>query len=255
MPCAEILSTQAFIDGEAVGGDAEAAERHLETCAECHAFVADAAALSDSIYKTAPRYLAPAALRERIVEDLDEEEARSTAILSPARRVQRRGFWLGALSGASATGLAAAVAMLSVLPPTADGLVARLTDAHTHALMSGQEIAVVSSDHHTVKPWFAGKIGIAPPVTDFTEQGYKLTGGRLDRAAGASAAVVVYQHGRHEIDLFVWADRGDALPSSGLHHGYHSIFWKRGDLDFAAVSDTAPAELATFSNLVRAQPE
>jgi anti-sigma factor RsiW len=127
--------------------------------------------------------------------------------------------------------------------------------AHTRALMQDREIQVVSTDHHTVKPWFAGRIPLSPPVADFAAQGFTLTGGRLDRVAGSPAAVVVYRHGKHEIDLFVWSDRGSALPSAGLSHGYHSIFWKSQDLDFAAVSDTAVPELASFAKLVQAEPE
>ncbi len=121
--------------------------------------------------------------------------------------------------------------------------------------MQGRQIAVVSSDHHTVKPWFAGRAPVSPPVTDFAAQGFKLAGGRLDRVAGAPAAVVVYEHGRHEIDLFVWADRGSALPDTSVRHGFHAIFWKANDLDFAAISDTQAGELATFVKLVRAEPE
>jgi anti-sigma factor RsiW len=114
---------------------------------------------------------------------------------------------------------------------------------------------VVSTDHHTVKPWFAGRIALSPPVDDFAAEGFKLVGGRLDKAAGAPAAVVVYRHGGHEIDLFVWADRGAALPAAAVARGYRSMFWKRKDLDFAAVSDTSEPELAKFVQLVQAEPE
>ena len=72
---------------------------------------------------------------------------------------------------------------------------------------------------------------------------------------GADAAVVVYQHGKHEIDLFVWADRGGALSDAAVSHGYHVIAWKRRDLDFAVVSDAAQPELERFAELVRAEPE
>ena len=255
MPCPDILNTQAFIDGEVAGDAALAAERHLETCAECQAFVMDAATLGDAIRKAAVRHTAPASLRQRVAEALGQDESRQARIRSAPAKLNRRSFWSGAFGGAGVTGLAAIAAALVLAPPSANDLVTRVTEAHTHALAGGQEIAVLSSNHHTVKPWFAGKIDISPPVADFAAQGYRLAGGRLDRTAGFPAAVVVYQHGLHEIDLFVWADRGGALPQAGLHHGYRSMFWKTGDLDFAAVSDTGAAELATFVGLVRAEPE
>jgi anti-sigma factor RsiW len=254
MSCAETLSTQAFIDGEIAGAEAEAIERHIEGCADCQAFCADAAALSDAIRTRAPRYRATEALRRRVEASLAEAPARAP---HPLRSMTpgRRGFWGGALSGAGATALAAGLAVLAILPPSASTLADQVTVAHTTALMQGREIQVVSTDHHTVKPWFAGRLPLSPPVADFAAQGYKLVGGRLDKVAGAPAAVVVYQHGKHEIDLFVWADRGSALPSAGLSHGYHSMFWKNQDLDFAAVSDTAAPELASFVTLIRAEPE
>jgi len=256
MTCPELLHTQAFIDGEVDAAQAVDVERHIAECEECQAFCGDAAALSDAIRTSATRHVAPAELRRRIATALEEEDGAD--IVRPdwrAASASRRSFWQGALGGAAVTGLAASLAILVMLPPSAPTLVDRVTDAHTRALMSGHAIAVVSSDHHTVKPWFAGRIDISPPVQDFAAQGFKLTGGRVDKVAGAAAAVLTYQHGRHEIDLFVWADRGSTLPTGAVRHGYHLMFWRSGDLNFAAVSDTAVPELANFVQLVRSEPE
>lgn len=256
MSCPERLRTQAFIDGEVADAEATAAERHIEGCADCQAFCADAASISDAIRTSATRHAAPADLRRRVLAMLDDE-----AVDTPAARkvvdlrTRRRSFWRGAFGGAGITGLAAGLAVLAVQPPSPASLVDQVTLAHTRALMDGREIAVVSTDHHTVKPWFAGRIDLSPPVRDFAAQGFKLTGGRLDKVGRAPAAVVVYQHGRHQVALFVWNDRGATLPAQGVRHGYHAIFWKSGDLDFAAVSDTATSELAEFVQLVRSQPE
>src|SRR5579872_155438 len=158
-----------------------------------------------------------------------------------------RPFPCGFAGGVGLSGLAAALIVLAVLPPPPNMLADRIVRAHTEALMSGKAIEVVSSDHHTVKPWFAGKIDISPPVHDFAAEGFKLTGGRLDRVAGAPAAVVVYQHGLHEIDLFVWADRHQTLPGRTTRRGYNTLYWKDQDLDYAAVSDMQASELAAFA--------
>jgi anti-sigma factor RsiW len=258
MSCPELLRTQAFLDGEVAEPDAASAECHIEACAECQAFCAEAASLSDAIRLSATRYAAPADLRRRVEAMLDAERvdaARQEWRAAGAARAGRGGFWRGAFSGAGMTAVAAGLAIVALQPPSTQSLANQITDAHTRALMRGQVIAVASSDHHTVKPWFAGRIAISPPVRDFAVEGFKLTGGRLDRAGRAPAAVVVYQHGRHEVDLFVWGDRGSTLPTQAVRHGYHAIFWKSGDLDFAAVSDTAVPELARFAQLVRSQPE
>jgi anti-sigma factor RsiW len=92
-------------------------------------------------------------------------------------------------------------------------------------------------------------------VADFASQGFALTGGRVDDVAGSRAAVMVYHHGNHELDLFAWPDRGAKLPQPGMRHGFRTGFWKSGDLDFAAVSDVDEAAFQKFIALAQAQRE
>ena len=262
MACAEHLQTQAFIDGELSGAGAEAAEQHVEGCADCQAFCQEAAALSDEIRDFAPRYTAPDHLKLRVREAIARASLEAPARASwagrlshAAREARTRVFLGGFMGGASLSGLAAALLILTVLPSSPDTLTDRIVQAHTQALMSGRMIQVVSSDHHTVKPWFAGRIDLSPPVHDFAAQGFRLAGGRLDQAAGRPAAVIVYEHGLHKIDLYVWADRGGRLPGAATRRGYNVVSWKHDDLDFAAVSDTQANELTTFETLVRGAGE
>ena len=114
---------------------------------------------------------------------------------------------------------------------------------------------VASSNHHTVKPWLAEHAGISPPVTDFADAGFVLTGGRVDEVAGTRAAVSVYRHGNHQLDLFAWADRGAPLPAPGINRGFRIRFWKSGDMDYAAVSDVDAAAFQKFSELAQQQRE
>jgi anti-sigma factor RsiW len=251
MSCTELLRTQAFIDGELDGKAAAEAEAHIHGCPECQSFSAAAAELSDVLHR-AVRHRAPAALRARISAALEAEERRK---VQPFRRAGTSGFWLGAVTGAGASALVAGFAFLAVLPPSADNITDSIAEAHTRALMQGQTIQVASSNHHTVKPWFAGRVPLSPPVADLKAQGFPLAGGRVEEVAKTQAAVLVYRYGAHEIDLFVWTDRGSPLPQETTRHGYHAVFWKKGDLDFAAVSDTEPAELQKFAALVRSEPE
>lgn len=244
MNCPELLRTQAWLDGELDGAAAAEAERHVESCAECKAFSADAAELSDAIRRDVSHHRAPDGLRARIRRALDAES-----------RPRRRGFWYGAAGGAGITALAASLVIAMLLPPLPSTLSQSIVDAHVRALMSRREVAVASSSHHTVKPWFAGRVALSPPVGDYAAQGFALAGGRVDRVAGAESAVVVYRHGAHEIDLFVWPDRGSHLPGETTVRGYRAIFWKSGDLDFSAVSDMEIAEIRKFVSLVRAQRE
>jgi anti-sigma factor RsiW len=244
MTCDETLRTQSYLDGELHGAAAQGAEHHLQTCAVCQALAADTADLSDLLRKAA-RHRAPDALRGRVAVLLDRESMRRPA----------RPFWWGAASGAGAMALAASLAILAILPPSAASLTQAVTDAHARALVKGQTIMVVSSNHHTVKPWLAAHAGLSPPVTDFAADGFALAGGRMDEVAGARAAVMVYRHGNHQIDLFAWPDRGATLPQPGMTRGFRSRFWKSGDLDFAAVSDVDSGAFEKFTALARAQRE
>jgi anti-sigma factor RsiW len=248
--CQELLRSQAFLDGELDGAAAAEAERHIASCPECRQFSADAAQLSDTLQRQLPRHRAPAALRARIHAALKAE--RRPAPVLPFRA---HGFWWGAASGTGISALAAGFAILAILPPSAATLAEAVTAAHTTALMRGQAIEVASSSHHTVKPWFAGRVPVSPPVADFAREGFALAGGRVDEIAGTRAAVVVYRHGRHTVDLFVWADRGTPLPNVSMTRGYRALFWKRGDLDFAEVSDMGEAETRQFAQLVQRAPE
>jgi anti-sigma factor RsiW len=263
--CAELLQTQAFVDGELSGAQADAAERHIAACARCKVFCEDAAALSDEIRGYARRYPAPAGLKLRVLEAVATADACGSGYATPAKETKRgirapawrlrAGTLPGFFGGVAMSGLAAALIALALMPPASDLLTDRLVTAHTRALMSGRVIQVVSSDHHTVKPWFAGRIDISPPAHDFTAQGFALVGGRIDSVAGRPAAVVVYRHGLHEIDLFVWADSGERLPAMATRRGYNTLGWKERDLDFAAVSDMQASELAAFAKLIRSVPE
>jgi anti-sigma factor RsiW len=241
MNCTETLQTQSYLDGELDGAVAVAAERHLETCAQCQALAADTADLSDALRKVT-RHRAPDILRHRVKKVLDRESN---------RRSPSAGFWAGAASGGGLSALAAGFALFVLLPPSAATLSQSVVEAHTAALTGGKTIMVASSNHHTVKPWLAAHAGISPPVTDFAGDGFVLTGGRTDSVAGQTTAVAVYAHGRHEIDLFTWTDRGAALPAGGMSRGFRTAFWKNGDLDYAAVSDVDAAAFQKFVGLAQ----
>jgi len=240
MSCDHILATQSYLDGQLDGTESDAAERHLQTCAECQNFAAQTADLSDALRRTT-RHQAPELLHARVRAAL-KREAGPTKV---------RAFWWGAASGGGASALAAALALFLFLPPSAASLAEAIADAHARALTSGHTIMVASSNHHVVKPWLAAHAGISPPATDFAAQGFVLTGGRTDTIAGVQAAVSVYAHGNHELDLFTWMDKSGPLPASTTVRGFHTAFWKQGDLNFAAVSDVDEAAFGKFIALAR----
>lgn len=164
---------------------------------------------------------------------------------------RRRSFWVGALGGVGGTAVAATLAFLLLAPPLVNPLLDELVSAHVRSLMPTHLIDVVSTDRHTVKPWFAGHADVSPVVADFESQGYKLIGGRADYLDHQRSAAVVYQHGAHVINVFSWAGGERAVPGDTTRSGYHLAFWRAGDLNYCAVSDTGWDELRGLVRLLQ----
>ena len=162
----------------------------------------------------------------------------------PARR---RSFLRRGLATFGVGAALAAAIVLTVLPTSHPNIVAALVDDHVRALQPGHLLDVVSTNQHTVKPWFDGRLDFAPPVKDLTAQGFPLLGGRLDYLHGRSVAVLVYSHGKHVIELFVWPASGRAgVPPRAQLDGYNVVHWEANDMSFSAVSDLDPSALEEF---------
>jgi anti-sigma factor RsiW len=277
--CAESLRVQAYFDAEVDAVSAADIERHTEHCAECRALLQDLEQVRTVLRRDLDMVRTPPALRAKIMRALDEENAadapaaegpaaaesapamerasvtgRTPAVtrrerVSPAWRM--RPFWVGALGGVGGTAIAATFAFLLLLPRFSSPLVDELVSAHVRSLMPSHLIDVVSTDKHTVKPWFAGHADVSPAVADFEPQGYRLIGGRVDYLEHQRSAVVVYQHGAHVINVFSWAGRERALPADVTRSGYHFAFWQAGDLQYCAVSDTGWDELLGLVRLLK----
>jgi anti-sigma factor RsiW len=251
VPCAESLQVQAYVDGETDAMASAAIERHLEHCAECRGLHQELIELGTALRRELPYTQTPPALRAQILRALDREGGAA----HPPRRTpgiwRLRSYWMGAVSGLGAAAAAAALAFVLIVPSFKSPLVDELLGAHVNSLMSSHVIDVVSTDKHTVKPWFAGHTDVSPIVADFDSQGYKLIGGRVDYLEHQRAAVVVYQHGAHIINVFSWAAGHQSLPDKVTRNGYHLMCWKAGDLDYCAVSDTAWDELQEMVRLLQ----
>ncbi|MDP9011839.1 MAG: anti-sigma factor [Pseudomonadota bacterium] len=253
MLCAESLRVQAYFDGELDALSATDIERHRETCAACRALLQDLEQVRTALRQDLTYESAPPALRTRVLRALDQEVATPIPRLSVERlrNWRPRPFWQGALSGMGGTALAAGMAFFLLAPALTNPILDDLVSAHVRSLMPDHLIDVVSTDKHTVKPWFAGHADVSPVVADFDRQGYRLIGGRADYFEHQRAAVVVYQHGSHVINVFSWAADQRGLPKNTTRNGYHLMFWKMGNLGYCAVSDTAWGELNGLVRLLQ----
>jgi anti-sigma factor RsiW len=253
--CAESLRVQAYFDAEVDAVSAADIERHIQHCEECRALLQDLEQVRTVLRRDSAYLRTPAALRAKLMLALDEETALPKGAPQPRERAAQtrrlRSFWAGALGGVGGTAIAATMAFFLLVPRLTNPLLDELVSAHVRSLMPTHLIDVVSTDKHTVKPWFAGHTDVSPVVADFEQQGYKLIGGRADYLDHQRSAVVVYQHGAHIINVFSWAGNERALPNDVTRNGYHLAFWKAGDLEYCAVSDTGWDELRGLVRLLR----
>jgi anti-sigma factor RsiW len=239
MTCADVERLgDAYLDGELDAAGAEALEAHVATCETCRARQRSRETLSATL-RSAPYFRAPASLVAR---------------WQPGRQAHRPSGGSARLAWtvAAAAVLVAAVSITVSNYRIGGGTDASVADAvlsgHLRSLMADHLVDVASSDRHTVKPWFAGRLEFSPTVVDLAGAGFPLVGGRLDYLDGHPAAALVYRRREHTINLFVWPSTADAAPPVTRNdpRGYHAVHWTRDHMTSWAVSDLASQELDEF---------
>jgi anti-sigma factor RsiW len=242
MTCDEArILLHALIDGELDAGHAREVEEHIAGCAACAAELAAYRAMRKTIVGADLHYTAPPALRRRIEASLPQTQA------PPSRRAVLRGFAMGsAVSAIAASGLVAIV----LRNDDAQRIESEIVSAHLRSLQAGHLTDVISTDQHTVKPWFNGKLDVAPPVVDLTAQGFTLIGGRLDYVDARAIGAIVYRRRAHVINLFVaqTASTEHRPARTETIQGFNIRRWSDRGLNYWAVSDIAADELAEFGD-------
>jgi mycothiol system anti-sigma-R factor len=233
-----------YLDGELDAARASEFERHLESCPECLAALEAQKTLRSALQRAQLYEVAPVALRRKI-----------RASLPAARPVGFSLRWtpMRWVALAAAALLVAFVGWRIV--PNFNGenqyQAAEIVDAHLRSLQAGHLTDVTSTDQHTVKPWFDGKLDFAPPVRDFANDGFPLQGGRLDVLRGRAVAALVYGRRKHVINVFVWpSSEPDVAPREGSKLGYQWMEWRKGGIEFCTVSDTSTADLEQLQRLI-----
>jgi anti-sigma factor RsiW len=255
MTCNESLSLlEADADGELDLIRHLELEAHLRACPECARLAGAARARRAALREGLPRFTAPPQLVERIRASLGAEGApRGTGagrapILWPIWNIAGVAASLAlAVLGGYAWGRAHA---------RGEALFGEAVSDHVRSLQASHLMDVVSTDQHTVKPWFAGKLDFSPPVADLADIGFPLVGGRLDHLDGRSAAALVFRRRQHAVNLFIWPANGGAVAvHRARENGYTAIAWSRAGLNFVAVSEISADELEQFVGAFRGRTE
>ncbi|HEY1797476.1 MAG TPA: anti-sigma factor [Stellaceae bacterium] len=243
--CDKVLLVQAEFDGELDAAEAAALALHREICPICRAAAAELAQTRELLQAPGMYHAAPDDLRARVLAKLGAAQAVSPPP-APGWFIRWRQGWAGFGLGAAC---AAALAFLIVVPRQ-QGLADQIVASHIRALQPGHLEDVVSTDQHTVKPWFDGRLDFAPPVKDLAGAGFPLKGGRLDYLDGRPVAALVYQRDKHLIDLYVWPENGtrNTPPSTTAENGYNVVHWSADGMTLWAVSDVEATQLADFAS-------
>ncbi len=232
----------AYLDGELAAADARALEAHIGQCSECARWRDDRVTLRAAIKSQIPVLRAPDVLRQRVRTQI-RSGSRFRAIV----------VWRSLALAASVAVVAFGGWQLGLQRGRGESLAAEVLTSHIRSLMPGHLTDVQSSDQHTVKPWFNGKLDYSPPVYDFAGQGFPLLGGRLDYVGGRPVAALVYGRRQHVINVVLWPRDRDpraSAPAAQTRQGYHVLRWVTPDYVYWAASDLGLAELQDFERLL-----
>jgi len=236
----------AYVDGELDLANARETERHLQSCADCRGTERAIRELHNALTTEGIAYRVPAPLRRNVRAALRREAKATRQTLSP---------WMMFATGAAFAAVIFGFVLFQTTRATrANAIVDQVVANHVRSLLAAQLVDVVSSDQHTVKPWFDGKIDFAPEVRDFSADGFPLVGGRLDYLDGKTVAALVYQRNKHPINLFITPEQTtqSTSPTVTARRGYNVFSWSNNGMQYWTVSDLNQAELREFTDLVRA---
>jgi len=263
LSCEEIRELiDAHADGELDLPASLTLERHLQTCPDCSRAHQNVLALRSGLRSESLYHRAPAGLRRSIKASLHTQAESPFVVPAPFGRVPSGGVfrvttwrWLAA---------AACLALVAVTAFTllqrrqilshGDLIAGEVISSHVRSLMEPNHMLdVPSTDQHTVKPWFNGKLDFSPAVENLADEGFPLIGGRLDYLDGRSVAALVYRRNQHYINLFIWPSSGpqDRTQSVVRRQGYNVIQWDKAGMEYWAVSDLNEAELGQFAEILR----
>jgi mycothiol system anti-sigma-R factor len=248
MNCHEMLALlHPYVDGELDLVRSLELDHHLEQCPACAEALRKEQGLRDALRNPSLYHRAPADLRDQLRSAIRRGRGGRRPLSGAAGRVLAV-----AASLAVVALLSWAVVRVRSLPSAEDRVAQEVVSSHVRSLMASHLLDVASTNQHTVKPWFAGRLDFAPAVENLADKDYSLVGGRLDYIDNHKAAALVYNRRNHVINLFIWPATGaaDEAPRVVTLQGYHVVHWTRAGLTYWAVSDLNERELQQFARLI-----
>ena len=232
---------EAYLDGELAFERTLEVEAHLASCPECASEVQSWKGIRMAMQGSELYHQAPAHLEAKLRK------------LLPEAQTQKTPWFQGSIWAVAGAAFATAVLLISFLPkhPASPSPAQEVVVSHIRSLMADHLMDVVSTDQHTVKPWFDGKLDFAPPVQDFAADGYPLAGGRLDYLENRKVGVLIYHRALHIINVYVCPAQdkeGSAITTETIN-GYNVVSWTKSEFEFHAVSDLNTAELRDLARL------
>lgn len=250
------LLIDAHADGELDPAGVLEMEQHFRDCRGCAQAFRNAQSLKKSLKQDTLRFSAPLELRNQLESkwrshvgassDQNEKLEAKMGLVTPGRDFFKFAFLI--LNSTAAVCLAILLSLTFTRPSAQQRLAQEIVSSHIRSLMANHEMDVASSDQHTVKPWFDGKLDFSPPIKDLAAQGFPLIGGRLDYLNNRVVAALVFHRAKHVINLFIWpTTESNSEPAVATPiNGYNLIHWSRGGMTFWAVSDLNEKELMEF---------
>jgi anti-sigma factor RsiW len=242
--CKTALSLmEPYLDGELDAAQKAEVEAHLDGCATCPAIYRRLSELGTDLRTLAPRYTAPEHLQERVLSAV-RKEART----KPAWRLRPSNAWAIAASVLLAVSAGWNFRLLQSQKNTMENTAQEIVSSHVRSLIGAHLLDVPSTEQHTVKPWFNGKLDYAPDVKDFAAAGFPLIGGRVDYIDRRPVAALIYKRREHVINLFVWPSNSP-LAAPDAANGFNLVAWNKAGMNYCAISDLNQEELRQFAGL------
>lgn len=249
MSCPEIPElVEAYADNELDAIASSQFERHLIECSDCRAKYEQYRQLRDTVRQHMEHFSAPPELTQKIRKQLHLSGLREIETVPRIWTVRRRSWILAAAAILLVLMSTALIANLLRRPSTSQLVADEVVSSHIRSLLANHLSDVASTDQHTVKPWFTGKIDFAPTVKDLSSSGFPLTGGRLDYIDGRVVAALVYKRRQHTINLFIWpSQKSDSDLQNLTLRGFNVVHWTHSQMMYWAVSDVNAADLIEFA--------